>query len=93
MPHISETAIFWIGLATQIAGVSSVFAGRFSERSWRASVFRRTYFVSFIAVGLATVLAIQLHAANWLIGAATLGLMAVGATLDLGDSRSTAPDF
>jgi hypothetical protein len=93
MPHITETLIFWIILATQVAGVSSVVVARLSERSWGAAASRRVFFVCLLAVALATVSAIHLQAACWLIGAATLGLMAVGATLDFGASRHAAPEF
>jgi hypothetical protein len=93
MPQITETLIFWIILATQVAGISSVVVARLSEGSWGAAASRRVFFACLLAVALATVSAIQLHAACWLIGAATLGLMAVGATLDFGTSRHTAAEF
>ena len=93
MPHVTEAFIFWIVLVTQVAGFLSVVVARLGERSWGAAVFRRTFFVCLLAVGLATISAIHVQAASWVLGAATLGLMAVGATLDCGASRNTAPEF
>ncbi len=93
MPHVDEALIFWIILATQVAGVSSLIVARFGERSWGADAFRRTFFICLLAVGLATVSAIHLQSATWLLGAATLGLMAVGGTLDCGAYRSASPEF
>jgi hypothetical protein len=93
MPQVTEALIFWIVLATQVAGLSSLVVARLGERSWGAAVFRRTFFVCLLAVGLATISAIHIQAASWLLGAATLGMMAVGATLDCGAARHTAPEF
>ena len=93
MPHITEAFMFWVILATQTAGVLSVVVARLGERSWGATVFQRTFFVCMLAVGLATASAIYLQAGSWLLGAATLGIMAVGATIDCSSDRSAAPEF
>ncbi|MCH5376370.1 MAG: hypothetical protein JJ992_20565, partial [Planctomycetes bacterium] len=93
MPYVTEAFIFWVVLATQIAGVLSVVVARLGERSWGAAVFQRTFFVCLFAVGVATISAIHLHAASWVMGAATLGMMAVGATVDCSHNRRAAPEF
>ncbi|MBC8871406.1 MAG: hypothetical protein H8E44_18435 [Planctomycetes bacterium] len=88
MPTLSESLLFWIVVALQVAGVASVAIAQVSERSWARSVFQHAFFVCLVAVGLATMFAIYLRDPNWLPCAATLGLMSVGATLDLGSHRS-----
>ena len=93
MAHVDEALIFWTILATQFAGLTSLIVARLGERSWGADAFRRTFFVCLLAVGLATVSAIQLQSASWLLGAATLGLMAVGGTLDCSAHRRAAAEF
>ncbi len=93
MPHITEAVVFWVILTTQIAGILSVVVARLGERSQGAAAFQRTFFFCLFAVGLATVSAIYLQAGSWLLGAVTLGVMAIGATLDFSSSQAAAPEF
>ncbi len=91
MDSASGVAVFWLIIATQLAGVTSVIVARCSERSGGAAVFQRTFFICLLAVGCTTVLSIWLQNPGWWSGGATLSLMAVGATFDCppGDQAST----
>lgn len=93
MPQLSDAVLFWILIATQAAGVLGTLVARLGERSWGAAVFQRTFFISLAAIALSTVLAISLQPGSWLSGAAMLGLMAVGATLDFDSQHQNAAEF
>ncbi len=90
MDPVNGTVVFWLIIATQMAGVVSVIVARCSERSAGAAVFQRTFFACLLAVGCTTVLSIWLQNPGWWSGGATLSLMAVGATFDCpsGDDHS-----
>ena len=62
---------------------------QFCERCEAGALCQEIFFVSLLAMGLATVLAILQGQACWLSGAATLGVMSVGATFDVRSSRRT----
>ena len=86
MSTVQELCLFWIIVAIQIVGIASVVAARLAERSYLRGVCQRSFFFCLLAVGLATVVAIQLDGISWLSCAATLGVMSVGATLDFESS-------
>jgi len=90
MPLAEILAVVAI-LAIQLAGVASVVHTRLKERSLAAARSQKWFFILLLAVGLATMIGIQSGHSTWLSGAATLGLMAIGATIDFrGERRSPA---
>ena len=87
MPTVSDVMILWIVVAIQITSAISVVGARLSGRTWARVLFQRSFFVCLLAVGLATMVAIYCGKDTWLPSAATLGLLSVGGTLDLGHGR------
>jgi hypothetical protein len=87
MPAFNDAFLLWTAIAIQIAGAVSVVGIRLTERSWARGLCQRAFFICLLAVGLATMSAIYLDKGSWLPCAATLGLMAVGATLDCSSTR------
>ncbi len=92
MPAITDVLILGLVVAIQIASAISVIGARLCERTWAKTFFQRSFFACLLIVGAATMVAIYCGKATWLPSAATLGLMAVGATLDCG-SRRSSPAF
>jgi hypothetical protein len=80
---LAAVAIFTI----QLAGAASVIHTRRNERSRSSGSAQKWFFVLLLAVGLATMIGIHTGHSTWLSGAATLGLMAIGATVDLRTER------
>lgn len=74
-------------VAIQLVGLVSIAVAQFCERYWARALCQRSFFVCLLAVGSATVLAIYLGSANWLPCAATLGVMCVGGSFDIGARR------
>lgn len=87
MPLVSELVVFGTILVLQCVGIASVAVSQFYERYGASTLCQKTFFISLLAMGLATVLAILQGQACWLSGAAMLGVMSVGATFDVRSSR------
>ena len=87
MPAVSDVLILWTVVAIQITSAISVVGARLSGRSWVRAFFQRSFIFCLLAIGLATMVAIYCGKDTWLPGAATLGLLSVGGTLDLGQGR------
>jgi hypothetical protein len=87
MPAISDVLIFGIVVIIQVVGAISVVGARLSARDRVKGLFQRAFFGCLIAVGAATMVAIACGNGTWLPSAATLGVMAVGATYDGGSRR------
>jgi hypothetical protein len=83
-------AILWANLVIQVAGVTSMVIARLTERSWARALCQRCFFFCLLAVGFVTLVAIRSPDGNWLPYGATLGLMAIGATVDLRTERQPA---
>lgn len=79
----TEHALFCLTIVTQILGIASVACARLSERSSSRVFFQRTCYFFFVAIGVATMLAVASDSTSWFTFAATLGVMSIGATLDL----------
>ena len=82
MAIFTEAAGAWLVLLIQAAGVLSVFAARISEHSAAPAVGRYLFWSGFLAVGAVTMTTAAWGSGLWVSGAATLGVMAIGATLD-----------
>jgi hypothetical protein len=87
MLAVTDALILWTVVALQVTSAISVIGSRLSERAGAKVFFQRSFFVCLLAVGLATMVAIYCGKDTWLPGAATLGLLSVGGTLDLGHGR------
>ncbi len=83
MPPSAEILAVAAILAIQLAGVASLVYTRLNDRSYLSGSPHKWFFILLLAVGLATMIGIQTGHGTWLSGAATLGLMAIGATVDI----------
>lgn len=90
MLSLNDVLLFVLVVSIQGIGIASVIVARLTERSWARDVSQQIFFASLLLVGLATAASLYLDSSNWLPCAATLGVMSVGATLDLGSSRQPA---
>ncbi len=83
MFNFSDSA-WLIGLAIlfQLVGFVSVAVARFGEQSRRRRTGQALFFLSLVAVGVVTMLALAHTHDAWLPSGASLSLMAVGVTLD-----------
>lgn len=87
MSPITEVLAIASIVAIQLSGVASVVAARLAERSAATGSARKWFFVLLGAVGLSTMITLHAGHAIWLSGAITLGLMSIGATIDLRSER------
>jgi hypothetical protein len=87
MPPYTEIFAAAAILVIQLAGAASVIHTRRNERSRSSASAQKWFFIWLFAVGLATMIGIHTGHSTWLSGAATLGLMAIGATVDLRTER------
>jgi len=87
MPPLVEVLAVVAIFAIQLAGAASVVHTRLKERSLAAARSQKWFFILLLAVGLATMIGIQTGHSTWLSGAATLGLMAIGGTVDFRTER------
>jgi hypothetical protein len=90
MPVVTDVLILWIVVVIQVFSAVSVVGARLSGRSWARVFFHRSFLLCLLAVGLATMVAIYCGKDTWLPSAATLGLLSVGGTLDLGHKQRAA---
>ena len=92
MSPISEVLAIAAIIAIQLSGVASVVATRLAERSLGTCSAQKWFFVLLGAVGLSTMITLRAGHGIWLSGAATLCLMAIGATVDFrSERRNPAP--
>jgi hypothetical protein len=85
-----ESVLVLIVASVQICGISSLMATRMSGGHAWHRFFCGLYLCSLVAVGLATMLAIGCHSGWWVSCGATLAVMSVGGTLDLGRDTAAA---
>lgn len=90
MAELGGTWTFWLVLALQTLGIGSVLAARLSERTQARLAGQRFFLVSLLLVGVAALTAVHVGDATRFCFAATLPLMALGATLDLGQRSADA---
>jgi hypothetical protein len=84
MVGILEPSVFVCAVLVQLLGLASVFCARLSERSWAQCLCQRVFYGCLVLVGCATVAALLLGSGYWASCGATLAIMAVGVTFDLG---------
>jgi fatty acid desaturase len=87
MPPFNEILAVGAIFAIQLAGAASIIHTRLNERSRSSGSAQKWFFILLLAVGLTTMIGIQTGHSTWLSGAGTLGLMAIGATVDLRAER------
>ena len=85
----SEAVIVCVSVLVQTAGIASMVIARISECSAQRCRYQAFFFVSLLLVGVFSALMIGFRSDCSVFCAATLPVMAVGATLDM---RSTSPD-
>ncbi|NLF68809.1 MAG: hypothetical protein GX575_07115 [Candidatus Anammoximicrobium sp.] len=92
MSPINEVLAIVSILAIHLSGLASVVAARLAERSSVTSSAPKWFFVLLGAVGLSTMITLSAGHGIWLLGAATLSLMSLGATIDFrAGRRNPAP--
>ena len=87
MSPISEVLAIASIVAIQLSGVACVVAARIAERSRATCSAQKWFFVLLGAVGLSTMITLSAGHGIWISGAATLGLMSIGATIDFREGR------
>lgn len=87
---IERELVVWLAILVQVLGVVGVTLSRLDWSRSRRRTGRWAVLGCFILVGVVSIAAIRACDRCWLIFAATLPLMAVGATIDLGKSENSA---
>ena len=75
--------LFAILVVVQVLGLASVVLARLTENSAFQALCQRLFVACLLVVGAMTVLAFQSGSGGWFSCAATLPVMALGATLDM----------
>lgn len=83
MVSFPSPSIFWIVAMVQALGIASLLVTRIGERSIARGMLQSAFFVCLIAVGLTTIMALSVGNSNWHSCAMTLGMMCIGATVDI----------
>ena len=86
----ADAAVIWIGLFAQLMGITSIGVARLLERSPSQLAAQAFFLLSLLVVGAATAIAMHSGSGAWLLTGATLPLMVVGATLDLGTQSTSS---
>jgi hypothetical protein len=85
-----ESSILVCFAAIQILGLISLVGMRLTgQSSWRG-VFRGAFVLCLLGVGLAAMFAVSCHSGWWISCGATLAVMAVVGTLDVGRCNTAA---
>ena len=88
--NASDSAIGWVVIVAQLVGLMSVGIARLTERSSSVLPAQAFFLLALLAVGATTLVTLSSGSGTWLFTGATLPIMVVGATLDLG-TGSEAP--
>jgi hypothetical protein len=86
----TESALLFIFASVQVIGLISLAGARLSGTSVWHRYYCGAFLGALIAVGAATMFAITCHSGWWVSCGATLSLMSVGGTIDLGRTASAA---
>ncbi len=77
---------FWMLTALHLAGLTSMFLSRLPHSHRNHALCQRAFLLCLVFVGVATVVTISLQSNCWVFSGTTFSVMAVGATLDLGQA-------
>lgn len=90
MAHHTESTLLIAFVVVQILGIATLFCARIKGQALINRVFRTSFLVSLVAVGLATMCAVGVASDWWISCGTTLAVMAVGGSLDCGQAMSDA---
>ncbi len=90
MPHVEDSALFWILTVIQSCGLVSAWLTRRHAGSRQQSACERLFLTLLVLVGISTLAAmLQGRGSYWIVGGATLGVMVLMAVWDFKPSAST----
>jgi hypothetical protein len=89
----SLSCIFWSTIVIQMISVVTIMAVQLFPHGRRRSLCQQVFFGLLIAMGLVTVLAVSSASDSWMTSGATLSVMTVCATFDLGANERGAASF
>jgi hypothetical protein len=89
----SLSCIFWSTIVIQMISVVTIMAVQLFPHGRRRSLCQRVFFGLLMAMGLVTVLAVSSASDSWMTSGATLSVMTVCATFDLGANERRAASF
>jgi hypothetical protein len=81
----------WTIFTVQLLGMASAWFARLSEGSTRQVGFQRLFFVSLVAVGLATMASLRFPPPYWVISAVTFTMTIMVVIYDFGRSEQADP--
>jgi hypothetical protein len=85
-----EAVVFLTVCAIQLLAVASVVSVHLTVGTIEQAWCHRLFFLALLLIGGITMAAVFTGSGHWFTFAATLALMAVGGTLDLGRTRGAA---
>lgn len=85
-----ESSILFCFALIQLLGLLSLAGMRLTGHSPRRGVFRGAFVCCLLGVGLAAMFAVSCHSSWWMSCGATLAVMAVVGTLDMGRCNTAA---
>ncbi len=85
----SSTALFWILGLVPLAGLASAWLTRVSEGSERQTWCQWLFVVCLGAVGLETIISLELGIGLWFLSGTVLSLMVLAATCDVSRRQET----
>ncbi len=93
MNSLSLPCLFWLILGIQVMSLAVIIALRLLPRGRSRSVCQQVFFGLLLAMGLVTISAVGAASSVWLWSAASLSIMTVGATCDLGSAACGSASF
>jgi uncharacterized membrane protein len=90
---MSLPCILWLTISIQLISVATMIAMHQLPHGRRRRVSQRVFFALMMAMGLVTMAAVGSAGNSWMTSGATLSVMTVCATLDLGESRRRTTGF
>jgi hypothetical protein len=90
---ISGSGLFWSTAAIQLITVVTIVAMQLLPHGRRRAACHRFFFALLLALGLVTVLAVSVASESWVTSGASLSVMTLCATFDLGGKAQQAASF
>jgi hypothetical protein len=91
MAQTADPALFfWIVLALQLVGLTSMFLARMPHATSLHTCCRSVFLLCLIVVGVATIYSMGSQGHSWAWCGTVFSLMAVGGTMDLGGASRMA---